>query len=161
MGIPLKPIVNNRGSVCHPLSCFLVGIFTPLMGKSISYVKNSAYFAEKISNAPIHSYQMVSLNAEIQFTKVPTDQTLTVVQDMMVVDSSLEEYTSIPIDNLVEMLIFCVKMIYFGMGSDIYQLEKLTTESLLSPVLANIYMQYFEKMTLGSTSLKPSMWLDT
>ena len=29
----------------------------------------------------------------------------------------------------------------------------------LSPVLANIYMEYFEEMALGSTSLKPSMWL--
>ena len=31
--------------------------------------------------------------------------------------------------------------------------------SPLSPVLANIYMEYFEVMALGSTSLKPSMWL--
>ena len=31
--------------------------------------------------------------------------------------------------------------------------------SPLSPVLANIYMKYFEEMALGSTSLKPSMWL--
>ena len=29
----------------------------------------------------------------------------------------------------------------------------------LSPVLANIYMEYFEEMALGSTSLKPSIWL--
>ena len=29
----------------------------------------------------------------------------------------------------------------------------------LSPVLANIYMEYFEEMSLGSTSRKPSMWL--
>ena len=28
----------------------------------------------------------------------------------------------------------------------------------LSPVLANIYMEYFEEMALGSTSLKPLMW---
>ena len=31
--------------------------------------------------------------------------------------------------------------------------------SPLSPVLANLYMEYFEEMALGSTSLKPSMWL--
>ena len=29
----------------------------------------------------------------------------------------------------------------------------------LSLVLANTYMEYFEEMALGSTSLKPSMWL--
>ena len=31
--------------------------------------------------------------------------------------------------------------------------------SPLSPVLANIYMEYFEEMALGFTPLKPSMWL--
>ena len=31
--------------------------------------------------------------------------------------------------------------------------------SPLSPVLANLYMEYFEEMALGSTSLKPFMWL--
>ena len=28
-GIPLKPIVSNRGSACHPLSRFLVEIINP------------------------------------------------------------------------------------------------------------------------------------
>ena len=31
--------------------------------------------------------------------------------------------------------------------------------SPLSPVLANIYMEYFEEIALGSPSLKPSIWL--
>ena len=46
------------------------------------------------------------------------------------------------------------------MGSDIYKQEEgLAMASPLSPVLAYIYMKYFEEMALGSTSLKPSMWL--
>ena len=31
--------------------------------------------------------------------------------------------------------------------------------SPLSPVLANLYMEYFEEMALGSKSPKPSMWV--
>ena len=58
------------------------------------------------------------------------------------------------------MLTFCVETTYFGMGSDIYQQEEGLAMGLpLSPVLANIYMKYFEEMALGSTSLNPSMWL--
>ena len=58
------------------------------------------------------------------------------------------------------MLTFCVETTYFGMGSDIYRQEEgLAMGSPLSPLLANIYMEYFEEMALGSTSLKPSMWL--
>ena len=60
----------------------------------------------------------------------------------------------------MEMLTFYVETIYFGMGSDIYQQEEgIGMSSSLSPVLANIYTEYFEEMALGSTSLRPSMWL--
>ena len=130
----------------------------PLTGKSSSYVKNSAHFVERISDGPFHSNQM-SLDVVSLFTKVPTDETLAVVQDKLVADPLLEERTCIPIDNLMEMLTFCVETTYFGMGSDIYWQEGRAMGLPLSPVLANIYMEYFEEMALGSTSLKPSMWL--
>ena len=117
-GNPLRPIVSNRGSACHPLSRFLEEIISPLTGKSSSYVKNSAQ--ERITDASIHSNQMVSLDAVSLFTKVPTDETLAVVQDKLAADSLLEERTCIPIGNLMEMLTFCVETTYFGMGYDIY-----------------------------------------
>ena len=101
---------------------------------------------------------MVSLDVVSLFTKVPTDETLAVVRDKLAADPLLEERTCILIDNLMKMLTFCVETTYFGMGSDIYrQEEELAMVSPLSPVLANIYMEYFEEMALGSTSLKPSM----
>ena len=115
---------------------------------------------ERISDALIHSNQMVSLNVVGLFTKVPTDETLAVVRDKLTADPLLEKRTCIPIANLMEMLTFCVETTYFGMGFVIYrQEEELAMGSPLSPVLANIYMQYFAEMALGSTSLKPSMWL--
>ena len=159
-GIPLRPIVSNWGSACHSLSHFLVEIISPLTGNSSSYVKNSAHFVERINDAPIHSNQMVSLDVVSLFTKVPTDETLAVVRDKLAADPLLEECTCISIDNLMEMLTFCVETTYFGMGFDIYwQEEGLAMGSPLSPVLANIYIEYFEEMAFGSTSLKPSIWL--
>ena len=103
---------------------------------------------------------MVSLDVVGLYTKVPTDETLAVVGDKLAADPLLEECICIPIDNLIEMLTFNVETTYFGMGADIYRQEEgLAMGSPLSPVLANIYMEYFKEMTLGSTSLKPSMWL--
>ena len=102
---------------------------------------------------------MVSLDVVSLFTKVPIDETLAVVQDKLAADPLREECTCILIDNLMEMLTFCVETTYFEMGSDIYRQEGLAMGSLLSWVLANIYMEYFEEMALGSTSLKLSMWL--
>ena len=68
--------------------------------------------------------------------------------------SLLEERSYIQIDNLMEMLTFCLETTYFGMESYIYRLEGgLAMRSPLSPVWANIYLKYFEEMTLGFTSL--------
>ena len=104
---------------------------------------------ERISNAAIHSNQIESLDVVDLFTKVPTDETLTVVRDKLAADPLLEERTCIPITNLMEMLTLCVETIYFGMGSDIYrQEEELAMGSPLSPVLANTYMEYFEEMAV-------------
>ena len=103
---------------------------------------------------------MVSLDVVSLFTKVPIHETLAVVRDKLAEDPLLEERTCIPIDNLMEMLTFCVETTYFAMGSDKYRQEEgLVMGSPLSPFLANIYMEYFEEIALGSTSLKPSMWL--
>ena len=54
-------------------------IVTLLTGKSSPYVKHSIHFIENISNAPVHSNQMVSLDVVNLFMKVPTNETLTVV----------------------------------------------------------------------------------
>ena len=108
---------------------------------------------KEIRNAPIHLDQNVSLDVVSLFTRIPTDETLTVTTD-----PSLEERPCISIDNLSEMLTFCVETTYFGMGSDIYRPEEgLAMGSSLLPVLANVYMEYFQEMTVGSASLKPSL----
>ena len=88
--IPLRSIVSNRGSAFHPLSRFIVEIINPLTGKSSSYVKTSAHFVERISDAPIHSNQMLSLDVVSLFTKISTDETLAVVWDKMAADPLLE-----------------------------------------------------------------------
>ena len=46
----------------------------------------STHFLEKVSNTPIHSNQIVNL-----LIRVPTDETLTAVQDKLAVNPLLEE----------------------------------------------------------------------
>ena len=106
------------------------------------------------------SNHVVSLDVVSLFTRVPIDEKLAVVWDELAADHLLEENTDILIDNLMETLTFCVETTYFGTGSDIYwQEEGLAMGSPLSPVLVNIYMEYFKEMAFGSTSLKTTMWL--
>ena len=62
---------------------------------------------------------MVSLDVVNLFTKVPIDETITVVRDKLATDTLLGERICIPVDNLMEMLTFCMKTILFGVESDI------------------------------------------
>ena len=81
---------------------------------------------------------MVSLDVVNLFTNVPTDETLTGLQDKLATDPSLEGRTCIPKNNLMEMLTFCMKT-----GSNIYRLEEgQAMKSPLSPVLANVLLWY-------------------
>ena len=79
---------------------------------------------ERIRDAPIHSNQILSLEVASLFTKVPTDEALTVIRDKLAASPLLEERTCIPIDNLIKMLTFCAETAYFMMGSDIYPQEE-------------------------------------
>ena len=157
--IPLRPIVSDRGSAYHPLSWFHVEIVTLLMGPQ--YIPRTLpTLLKKINYAPIHTNQMVILDVVSLFTRVPTHETLPVIQNKLAADIFLEKPTYIPIDNLTEMLTFCVETTYFGMGSDIYRQEEgLSVRSPLSPVLTNVFMEYFKEIALGSPLLKPSLWL--
>ena len=103
-GIPLRPIVSNRSSACHPFSLFLVDRVSPLMGKSSSYVKNSVHFTKKICKALIHSNQMVSREVVSLFTRVSIDETLKVVLNKLAADPLLEECTCILKDGDVDLL---------------------------------------------------------
>ena len=73
------------------MSCFLVEIINPLMGECPSHIKNSAYFVERISIAPIHSNQNMSLNVVHLYMKVPKDETFALVPDELTGDPLLEE----------------------------------------------------------------------
>ena len=98
---------------------------------------------------------LARVNAVCLITKVTTDET--VIQDKLAADLLLEERTQIPIDNLMEILAFWEEKNNFRMEFNAYRQEGLAMDSLQSPVLANIYMVYFEKMAFVSTSLTPYM----
>ena len=126
----------------------------------VIFLKQYFHKVEIIKDASILSNQMVSLDMVSFFTKVPMEETLSIVRDRFAFDSSLEERTSIPIDNLMEMLTFCTQITHFGMGSHISTGWGLS--NWLAIITSNskyIQGEYFEEMALESISLKPTIWL--
>lgn len=60
----------------------------------------------------------------------------------------------------MELLECCLKTTYFKAETDFFQqTDGLPMGSPLSPVIANIYMEYFEEIALSSSQIQPKKWI--
>ena len=103
---------------------------------------------------------MVSFDVSSLFTKVPVDEALSIVQQKLEQDTSLTERTSLEVPSIMGLLRFCFQTTYFVYGDRLYQQQEgAAMGSPLSPILANIFMEFFEESALELTDSRPSFWL--
>ena len=158
--VPLRPIISCVGSPCHHLAKYLAEVINPLVGKTASYVKNSKDFAESIRGYPIETGDlMVSFDVESLFTNVPTSEALRCLKEKLENNENLPLRTAIPIANILEMVQYCISTTYFQFQGTFYkQTAGMAMGSPLSPVMANIYMEWFEEHAINTAVDKPKMW---
>ena len=79
------------------------------------------------------------------FTSVPIDPALKIIQDLLVKDPTLKDRTVIGIDDIIHLLEFCLKSTYFSFQGQFFeQFEGAAMGSPVSPIVANLYMEYLE-----------------
>ena len=105
-----------------------------------------------------------SYDVSALFTSVPIDPALTIIKDLLVKDSILKDRTVIGIDDIILLLEFCLKKTYFSFQGQFFeQVEGAAMGSPVSPIVANLYMEYLEQKAL-STAPHPlgsgtGMWM--
>ena len=160
--VPLKPIVDYTGSIGYSTSRALADILGPLVGNTIHHVKNSKDLAQEMSEVLIeedeifNSHDVVSL-----FTNVPIQQAIDVVRQRLNDDTSLKNRTLLSVDNIMELLEFILTTTYFMFRGQIYQQRFGTAMgSPVSPIIANIYMEFLEQRAIATAPIecKPRMW---
>ena len=143
--IPLRPIVSSIGSTTYQLAKELTRVLSPLRGQTDSYIKNSHHFVQKISSLSLGSTDiMVSFDVKSLFTKVPIVECLDIIKQRLEEDDTLADrtlMTPLTITNLVKR---CMDSTFFGFDDEIYeQVEGAPMGSPLSPVIADLYMEFF------------------
>ena len=79
--------------------------------------------------------------------------------DMM---SSLKERTDLTPNIIIDLLKKCLTTTYFQYQDKFYQqTEGAAMGSPLSPLIANIYMEFFEELAIETAKDKSSLWLAT
>ena len=72
---------------------------------------------------------------------------------------TLEDRTILSPERITELLDVCLRSTYFSYQDTFYeQREGAAMGSLVSAVVANLYMEFFEDLAIGSPPVKPRMW---
>ena len=159
---PLRPIISNVGTVTRSLAGWLAGLLSPFLGKiSPSHLRNSLDFKDKLKEfARTHSTnvgRLVSLDVTSLFTNVPTQPVIDFISRK--IDQGIIQ---IPIGKteFLSLIKLCVDNNYFCFNDQYYRQKfGISMGSPLSPVLANIFMEYFETELLPTLTYQPPLWL--
>ena len=91
------------------------------------------------------------------FTNVPLDDVLNFLQRKFFPE---DLRLPLPTDIFLQLIRLCVESNSFSFEGKFYsQTFGVAMGSPLSPVLANLYMEFFESELLPSLPIRPSLWL--
>ena len=135
-------------------------VLKPLVGKSPHHIQSTGDYVSKAKGLTLQlggyltSYDVTSL-----FTSVPIDPALNIIKDLLERDEKLNDRTVLSVQNIIELLGFCLHYTYFSFQNEFYeQVEAVPVGSPISPIVANLYMEQFEEKALRSAANPPWLW---
>ena len=120
-GIPLRPIVSFVNSPTYAVSSYLAKILSPVVGNTDYTVKNSCDFADFIRGKTLDAgNELVSFDVVSLFTKIPVVLAINVAEKRLKQDASLGQRTSLPVEDLIDLLSFCLNTTQFAYNGTYY-----------------------------------------
>ena len=157
---PLRPIVSSCGSVTYSVTKELAKILKPLVGKSPNHINSTQDFVEQVKHITLGPGECLSSYvASALFTSVPIDPALNIIKDLLEKDNTLKERTVLAVNDIILLLEFCLKNTYFSFQDQFYeQVEGAAMGSPVSPIVANLYIEYLEQKALSTAPHPPRFW---
>ena len=141
---PLRPIVSSIKAPNKNLSLYLAKILGSQVGLvSDAHIKKTSEFLDFIKNdVNVPFDHMVSFDVVSLFTNVPLNKVLDFIRQKS--EENVYQF-DLEIGKICELIQLCVKDTYFTFNGIHYcQTYGVAMGSSLSPILANLYMEYFE-----------------
>ena len=151
-GYPLRPRVSSINAVTYELARFVAGIISSLVGQTEHHITNTQVFVEKIHDLKLEPDEsIVSFDVSALFTSIPVKEALEVVRELLERDDSWTsgEAENLETEDVIQLLSFCLSTTYFVFREKFYQQKDgCAMGSPCSPLVANSYMEFFEKRAL-------------
>ena len=154
---PLRAIVSSYGSVTYGVAKEPAKILKPLVGKSLHHINSTQDFVEQAKQIILEPGECLSsYDVSALFTSVPIDPALTIIKDLLEKDTTLKKRTVMEVSDIILLLEFCLKNTYFSFQDQFYeQVEGAAMGSPVSPIVANLYMEYLEQKALSTAPTPP------
>ena len=99
-----------------------------------------------------------SYDASALFTSFPVDPALNIIKDLLEKGHTLKDRTVMEVSDTILLLEFCPKNTYFSFQDQFYeQVEGAAMGSPVSPIVANLYMEYLEEKALSTAPKFPQV----
>ena len=159
----MHPIVSACGTSTYNLAKYLTKILKVYVGHSSSFVKDSKDLTDKLQSIKLQdNEELVSFDVSALFTSIPVNQALDVINQLIIqhqMDMDFkykigkawyEVADHLDREDVMALLKVVLNNCVFSFQGKFYkQLHGAAMGSPCSPVVANIYIEYFEKRALG------------
>ena len=157
------PIVSACGTATYQLVKFLTKILQRYTGITPSFVKDSKSFSDHLKSVNISGdEELVSFDVSALFTSIPVPTALDIITRLFIEHIEDPEAKhkygcsfrcntiGLEKDEVMQLLKLVLENCVFTFQDKFFkQLHGTAMGSPCSPVVANIYMEYFENLALG------------
>ena len=157
----LYPIVSACGTATYNTAKFITTIFQNYCGKTSSFVKDCTDFIPKTKHLSVNPEEetLVSFDVSALFTSIPIPVALQVINSKNSTCTNFTNICKIPTEKFIKLLEFTLSNCIFCFNMKFYkQLQGAAMGSLVSPVIANIYMEYFESLAIPTSPTLIKWW---
>ena len=139
----------------------LTRVLKPLIHKLLHHIQSTRDFVNRVRDVTLLPGECLnSYDVSALFTSVPIDQALNIIKDLLEQDDTLHDRSVLSVQNIIEFLGFCLHNTYFSFQNKFYeQVEGVAMGLLVSPIVANLYMEHFEREALRSATNLPGFGL--
>ena len=150
----MHPIVSACGKATYNTAKFITKILQNYCGNTSYFVKDSTDFIKNIKHLSINPEEtLVSFDVSTLFTNIPVPVALQVINSKISTCTNFTIISTIPKEKFIKLLEFTITNCVFCFSKKFYKtLQHAAIGSSVSPVIANIYMEYFESLPFPSSS---------
>ena len=160
-GIPLRLIVNNRGSPCYRVARFVCRSLSQINDHFEHTAKNSYEVVDKLDQTQlIGNETMASFDVVAMYPNIPIDKAIQALKELLENKPEILGRTKLSTRSVIEIVQFCMKSTYLKFKGNFYEQKfGCSMGSPLSPLVANVFMAALETKFLNSLVNPPLLWI--